>query len=318
MGPYQRQLPLQISPTSGFVSSCIQLLPRLNVWRSLLIRLGPYQPTTIKFLLSDLFKMVDQVKYRSKLEGAHVLIIGGTSGLGFCVAEACLEAGARVTVSSSRSSSVESALSRLAKSYPSTKGRVTGHTCDLASEEVEANIVELLEKTGNVDHIVCTAGDKLDTTPVTETSLAIIRKVGMVRFVAPLLLAKHAPKWMKRGPASSITLSTGTVAEKPIPNWAVIASYASGMYGMARGLAADLAPIRVNAVCPGAVHTELWGEMSPEKTAEIRKRFASQGLTGEPGEPEDVAEAYMYCLRDRNLTGSILRTDSGSVIKGMD
>lgn len=181
------------------------------------------------------------------------------TGIGYGVAEALLEHGAIVIVSSSNPSRVEKTVERLKKSYPSASSKVTGHACNLGDEAtLESNVVELLEKTGKIDHVVHTAGDPLAMMALEDATIDKIKKAGMVRFFSALMVAKHVPKYLTGGPRSSITLTTGAVSEKPIPNWTVINSFATGLQGMTRGLALDLKPIRVNLVSPGAVDTELW------------------------------------------------------------
>jgi len=206
----------------------------------------------------------DAQKYTTKLHSKRILIIGGTSGIGYCVAEACLEQGATVILSSSQPSRIESAIARLLKAYPSATNRLSGHACDLASPaSAEENIEHLFAAVGQdsagrkLDHVISTAGDALATVPVA-TTLAQMQAAGMVRFFGPLLIARFATPWMNPGPAASITLCTGSVAERPMPDWSIVASYAAGLYGMVRGLALDLKPLRVNLISPGAVKTELW------------------------------------------------------------
>jgi len=247
-------------------------------------------------------------KYQ-KLASKHVLIIGGTSGIGFAVAEASLESGASVTVSSSSSSRVSSTVASLKSSYPT--GKVAGYVCDLSTSSLETNIKELFEKTGKLDHIVFTAGDKLAGMPIQDITLEKIIAAGQVRFFAPLLVAKIGSKYLNPGPQSSIILTTGGVAETPSPNWSVIASYAAGLHGMARNLALDLKPIRVNAVSPGAVDTELWKDFSEEQKEIFMKSIREKVLTGKIGKPEDVAEAYLWLMKDSNVTGVVASTDSG-------
>lgn len=92
-------------------------------------------------------------KYQ-KLQNKHVLVIGGTSGLGFAVAEASLASGAHVTVSSSNPSRVESTVQKLKSSFPDAI--VAGHVCDLSKPTVEQDIEALFAKVGKVDHIVYT------------------------------------------------------------------------------------------------------------------------------------------------------------------
>src|SRR5436305_11008981 len=109
----------------------------------------------------------------NKLAGKHVLVIGGTSGIGYAVAEASIEQGARVTVSSSREASVTSALARLSQSYPAAAAQIAGYACDLSQPaSVEADVEALFARVGGpVDHIVYTAGDKLATAPLAQIGM---------------------------------------------------------------------------------------------------------------------------------------------------
>lgn len=82
---------------------------------------------------------------------------------------------------------------------------------------------------------------------------------------------------------------------------------------MVRNLALDLKPIRVNGVSPGAVDTELWKMPAGEKEI-IMKAVAEKMTTGRPGQPEDVAEAYLAIMKDMNMDGSVIRTDGGYML----
>ena len=209
---------------------------------------------------------------------------------------------------------MQTSVDRLLKSYPSARDRLSGHPCDLASANMEENVKNLFSKTGKLDHIVITAGDSLAMMPLQEATLENVQKAGMVRFFAPLMIAKHGSQVLAPGPASSITLTTGTISLKPRPNWSVIAGYAAGLHGMTRNLALDLAPIRVNLVSPGPVETELWNGMSKEEYAQLKEATISKALTGEFGQPSDVAEAYLYAIKDRNCSGSVIDTNSGHLL----
>ena len=254
-------------------------------------------------------------KYTSKLANARILVIGGSSGIGYSVAEASIEYGASVIISSSQQTRIDSAVEQIHKAYPSAKGRVSGFACDLSSPSVEANIETLFSRCGGkLDHVVFTAGESLAVMPLEQATLDAMQKAGNVRFFAPLLVAKHAKTHLKPGPASSITLTTGSVSDKPRPNWSVIASYATGLHGMTRNLALDLAPIRVNLISPGAVLTPLWDGMPKEQKEAAMDRFKKESTTGEIGRPEDVAEAYLYVMRDRNCSGSVIDTNGGGLL----
>lgn len=87
---------------------------------------------------------------------------------------------------------------------------------------------------------------------------------------------------------------------------------------LVRTLAVDMAPIRANGVHPGPVITEFWGggEKLPEEKAEELGKQVGQGLlTGRAGRVEDLAEAYVYLMKDTNVTGQMILSDGGSVLK---
>jgi NAD(P)-dependent dehydrogenase (short-subunit alcohol dehydrogenase family) len=225
------------------------------------------------------------------------------------VAEAALEFGATVIISSSRAAKLQDKITELQSLYPSAKDRISGFTCDLADEEnLENNVKQLLERAGTLDHIVQTAGDDLGTKTLAEIDMDFVKKAGLVRFFSVLMLAKHAPKHLNPGPKSSITYTSGVVSERPFPGWTVIAAYAAGAHGMARGLALDLKPIRVNVVAPGPVQTQIWDKISPEE----QKGYSAALPTGTVGKPADVAESFLYSIRDHNLTGAVIQSDGGA------
>lgn len=260
------------------------------------------------------------LKYVSKLSTSRVLVLGGTSGIGFSVAEAALEHGASVILSGSNPTRLSDAINRLKTSYPDRAARVSGHTCDLSEpQSMESNLSTLFDAatasaTIPIDHIVFTAGDPLKIIPLAESTVETIQETGTVRFLGPLMVGKLAPKYLSPGPASSITLTSGTNGAKPMPGWTVQAAWGTGLEGMTRGLAVDLKPVRVNLVSPGAVHTERFNDVAEGRLEEFLQRVKEATTTGEVGRPEDVAEAYLYAMKDRFLTGTIISSDGGRLL----
>lgn len=92
------------------------------------------------------------------------------------------------------------------------------------------------------------------------------------------------------------------------------ASYGAGVEGIVRGLAVDLKPVRVNMVAPGAVLTEIFDPFTPEMRENILEGMKKATLTGEVGRPESVAEAYIYILKDRFITGTVITSDGGRLL----
>ncbi|OCK73329.1 NAD(P)-binding protein [Lepidopterella palustris CBS 459.81] len=265
------------------------------------------------------------LKYTSKLTGKNILVFGGTSGIDFCVAEASLEYGATVTISSSNPSRLSTALSRLRTSYPSSS--ITGYTCDVSDlsdlSTLEENLTTLLDKvTENgakkIDHIAFTAGDALSLPIVKNVTPTTLFSLANVRFVAPIFIAKLIPSYMSLAPASSFTITGGVNSSKPAPGWAIAAAWGSAIEGLMRGLTVDLAPMRVNVVVPSAVKTEIFERLGTERMETVLKDYAIQTTVGDIGKPEDVAETYLYAMKDQFVTGSVLESNGGRLLVYMD
>lgn len=164
-----------------------------------------------------------------------------------------------------------------------------------------------------IDHIAFTAGDTLPLQPLSEFNPTTAPQAANVRLFAPMLLGKVAPNYMSKSEAgnSTITLTSGSNTKKPAPGWAIIAAWGSAIEGLARGLAVDLAPsLRVNCVAPGAIRTPLL-EKAPEN---VLQAFREKSLVQDTGSPEDTAEAYLYCMKDRFVTGQVVLTDGGRTL----
>lgn len=87
--------------------------------------------------------------------------------------------------------------------------------------------------------------------------------------------------------------------------------YGAGLYGLTRALCLEMAPVRVNVVSPGAVLTELWDAM-PEGIYKALKESAERTLpTRQISVPQDVAEAYLYCMKDAGVNGATISSKWG-------
>lgn len=266
--------------------------------------------------------MTTTTKYTSKLANQHVLVLGGTSGIGFCVAEAALEHGARVIIASSKQSKLDKTVARLKESYPTQTEQqpILAYVCDLSDiRNLDTNLDSLLRAatvggTVKLNHIVTTAGNAVNVPALSDVTVEDIYRSMDVRLVAPSILAKYIPKYVEKSSKSSFTVTGGMFSRRPYPGCTLLATVTSAVEGLARGLAQDVKPVRVNAVAPGAVLTEHHSGHSPEALDDLLKQFRDGTLTGTVARPEEVAESYIYAMKDPFLTGTVIDSSGGGLL----
>jgi NAD(P)-dependent dehydrogenase (short-subunit alcohol dehydrogenase family) len=236
------------------------------------------------------------------LTGQRVVVIGGSSGMGLATARAAAEAGAVVTIASSRQQRVDEALATL-------PAGCAGMAVDTRNE---AAVAALFEQVGELDHLVYTAGDAMRPRPLADSAADEARGRFDVRFWGLVAAVRHAAPRMN--PKGSITVTSGTAGVRPVPGFALASAGVGATEGLARGLAVELAPIRVNAVRAGAVRTPLWDTV-PEAQREVM--FAAQRtktLTGTIGHPEQIAATHLYLMENGFVTGAVITVDGGFVL----
>lgn len=238
----------------------------------------------------------------TNLQYQHVVLLGGTSGIGLATAEAALAAGASVSVASSRSERVAEAVARLGD-------RVKGYTVDLSHESA---VRSLFGQVGAIDHLVYSAGDSLRTGALADMDLATVRRLFEVRVFGAIAAVKHAAPYLR--PGGSVVLTSGIASLRPQKGWAALASVCSAMEGLTRALAVELAPVRVNLVSPGLVRTPLWDDL-PELEREALYAASGAALpVGRVGEAQDLAQTYVYLMTNRYATGQTIVVDGGGVL----
>lgn len=250
----------------------------------------------------------------SKITNKNVLLIGGTSGIGFAVAKQALADGANVIVTSSSVEKVSKAAEILQKIDPARPSAVRSYVADLSiKDKLDKTIEELLKyaaQTAPIDHIVFTAGNVPPMVPLAEASFSDLDAYLTVRLFGAMAVGKYAPKYMVSSKSSSITFTTGTQSKKP-SIW-LAPAVAGSVEGLMKGLAVTLGPIRVNAVSPGFILTPLIERLPAEMRDGMIEKYTEQSLTKDIGYPEDTAEAYMYLMKDYFVTGSTVATNGGA------
>ncbi|KAF2432176.1 NAD(P)-binding protein [Tothia fuscella] len=244
-----------------------------------------------------------------KLHGQKIVVIGGTSGIGYGVAELLLDAGAHLVVLSSSRERVDEAVKRL--NSPNVKGEVV----DVRDE---AQTVKVLQSLAPIDHLVFSGVDKIIRGKLEDLDLNDAKHLFGVKFWGAVVIAKAVLKHDIIKSSGSLTLTSGAAAIKPGKGASVGAGLNGGVLSLTTGLANDLADkkIRVNTVVPGLVITELWDKLgkSKEQQKEDFDAGAKRLPVGFVAEPLHIAEAYLYLIRADYATGTLVRIDGGGTL----
>ncbi len=234
------------------------------------------------------------------LAGKRVVVIGGTAGIGFATAVLARGIGADVVIASSNTANVDAAVARL--------DGVTGSAIDLRNE---SSIARFFDTLGTFDHLAITAGDWHIPifAPTRDIDLAAARNSFTVRFWGALAAVQHACRVIV--PTGSITLTSGMLAYRPIKGAPMATAISGAIVHLVRGLAVDLAPLRINAVCPGITLTEQVRQMMPPERlqASVAPLLLPRGAT-----PAEAATAYVYLMLNGYATGQALAVDGGGSV----
>ncbi|GAA2134154.1 SDR family oxidoreductase [Streptomyces synnematoformans] len=227
----------------------------------------------------------------------RILVIGGARALGAAVARRAVSDGYEVVVGARDLAAADA----LASETGATAVRV-----DLQDESTLAAAAERLEE--GVDHIVTTGAAPHDVR-ATELDRDLLLAAFTAKVVGPMLVAKHFAPVLR--PTGSMVMFSGVVGWRPRPGSLVKGVTNGAVEYAARHLAADLAPIRVNAVSPGVVDSGAWDRLGDKKTALLRKSAAGT-LAGRHGETDDVVDAVMWLLRAGFVSGETIHVEGGA------
>jgi NAD(P)-dependent dehydrogenase (short-subunit alcohol dehydrogenase family) len=235
-------------------------------------------------------------------DNKRVVIVGGSSGIGLAVAEKVALLGAEVVIVSSKAERVQEAIQSIG-------GEARGQAVDVSDEKAVESFFTSL---GAFDHLVFTAGDSLQLHELADTNLKQARHAFELRYWSALATVKYGSPQIRKG--GSIILTTGVAGRRPHSGWVIAASVCGTIEALTRALAIELAPIRVNAVCPGVVRTNLWQNMSSVEREQLFESVGKRLPVGRVGEAHDIAQAYLFLMQEGFSTGQTVVVDGGTVL----
>lgn len=230
------------------------------------------------------------------LQGAHVVVIGGSSGIGLATAQLSRQAGATLTIAGRSQDKLRQAQQQL--------GEVRTVVADITHE---ADVGQVFEGLSRVDHVVVAAGT-IQNGCIVDNDLATLRRIIDERIWGVIYVVRHAAPKMTQG---SITFTSGGLSSRPRVGSAMLTTALAGVEAMTPALALELAPLRVNTVTPGLIDTPLLHHAyGAEREAIMANRAAV--LPGKRvGTAEEVAQAMLMLMTNAYMTGEVLHIDGG-------
>ncbi|XZF16137.1 SDR family oxidoreductase [Chitinophagaceae bacterium MMS25-I14] len=227
------------------------------------------------------------------------LIAGGTSGIGLATAQILAQQGATVIITGRDEQKMQSALATLPAS-------AQGFSLDAADA---AGMKSMMEKLGNIDHIVLALGGSKGIGLFKDLDLEVLREGFQTKLFPQLQTLQIALPYINSG--GSITFISAVSAHASFPGVAGLAAINGAIESVVPILAKELQPLRVNAVSPGAIDTPWWNFMPEETRKDALQQYGASTLAGRIGKPEDVAQLIRQLVCNTYITGQVITIDGG-------
>jgi NAD(P)-dependent dehydrogenase (short-subunit alcohol dehydrogenase family) len=232
----------------------------------------------------------------------RIVIIGGSSGMGLATARLAVAGGAQVVIASRSREKLEKARGQIG-------GPVEALTLDAREE---AAVQAFFGQVGEFDHLT-TPGSEVQGGPFLSRDTAAVRADFDSKFWGQYLAARYGAPLIR--PGGSIVFFAGIYSQRPPAGASVFAAINSAIEGLARALAVELAPIRVNAVSPGLVDTPIYAGIAPDAKERMMQAYAAAAPAGRAARPEEVAQSVLYLMTNSFTTGSTLYVDGGYTLR---
>jgi NAD(P)-dependent dehydrogenase (short-subunit alcohol dehydrogenase family) len=232
-----------------------------------------------------------------QLKSKKVVVVGGSSGIGYSTAELAKAEGADVVIASHNAERLKTAAGKLG---------VKAIAADVTSDD---SIAKLFRECGPVDHVIVTAA-QLRTGPFKTVSMDDVRATMESKFWGAWRVARAA----EISTGGSLTLVSGFLSIRPRPNAAIVGAVNGALESLTRSLAVDLAPVRVNCVSPGLIDTPIRAAMPEAARRDMLAKTGAALPVGRVGEGEDIARQILAFMTIGFATGSVIYLDGGGLV----
>ncbi len=232
------------------------------------------------------------------LSDRTVAVFGGTSGIGLAAAQAARALGARITIASRTEARLREAARRI--------GQAETAAIDIRDPEA---VKRFFDARDPFDHVVVSAAE-LAVGPLRRRSLADERAAMDSKFWGAVNVA-HAARIR---PGGSLTLVSGMIGTRPTGAATILSAINAAVDALAKALATEMAPVRVNCVSPGRIETPWWDFLPEADRRALFERTASGLPLKRIGRPEEVAAQIVHIMQNEFMTGSVVLVDGGGAV----
>ncbi|MFF1379419.1 SDR family oxidoreductase [Streptomyces sp. NPDC058308] len=237
------------------------------------------------------------------LDGRTVVLIGGGSGIGLRVAHRVVAAGARVVLGGRSPQRLADAARELGEAV------ATWRTVDVTDD---ASLASFFDGIDRVDHLFTSAGT-YRVGPLRELSAQDAASPFTSKFWGQYHAVRHAAP--KLSSDASVVLMAGAAGARPPGPAPAYAACNAALEGLGRGLAVELAPVRVNVVSPGTIDGNLWaGRPAADREAAFAQ-YRRDTVLHRLGSEDEVAHAVLFLFTNGYTTGSTLYPDGGYTLR---
>lgn len=229
----------------------------------------------------------------------HVVVIGGSSGIGLATAKLLLKQGYTVTIAG-----------RDGEKLAAAKASLDGDLRSLVLDATElSSLKEAFAGICAFDHLVLAMGSGHGAGPFATLDMADLLAGFQTKLIPHAAAAQAALPLLQ--PSGSITFVSAVSAQAAMPGTSGLAAINAGIEAMVPVLAAELKPLRVNGVSPGVVDTPWWNFLPPEQRSSTFADFAGRTPVGRVGRPEDIAQAIAFLIGNGFMSGHVITCDGG-------
>ena len=247
------------------------------------------------------------------LENKVALITGSTRGIGNSIARLFLENNAKVVICGSTKENAEKAVEKMKEELSLIDENIMGIGLNMKdASSMKSSVDEVINKWGRIDVLVNNAGITSNVSLLDSTDEQFM-EMFQINFFGVVSLTREVVKYMKETGGSIINTSS-MVGNYGARNQSAYASSKFAINGLTKSLAKELGMynIRVNAVAPGVVATDMMSIV----TDEMKQGLLRMTPLNKMAEPTDLAGAYLYLASDLSkfTTGTIIQVDGGLVM----